>query len=232
MMRRSNVTVAALCGSLRRGSLNLALLRAARELVPPRMTIAIMPIGTLPFFNSDIARADEPESVATLKRAIGACDALLIATPEYNSGIPGVLKNAIDWASQPLDESVLAGKPTAVMGCTTGHSGTIRAQLQLRQTLQYTQAHALPAPELLVSHAHSKFDAAGRLTDAQTLEAVKRVLLQLREWTLRLQRAGLAVPGSGTSLTTDRMPMERLGGGHRVSTPARLTAGSLSARRV
>jgi chromate reductase len=124
--------------------------------------------------------------VAALKAAIREADALLIATPEYNYGVPGVLKNAIDWASRPPGRSVLAGKPAAIMGATPGPTGTARAQLQLRQAFVFTETYVLLKPELLVARCQEKLDADGRLTDEPTRERVRQLLAALRAWTERL----------------------------------------------
>ena len=191
-MKTPFVQVLGLCGSLRRGSFNLGLLHAAQELAPRNMQISLHDIKALPFFCPDDGAGGDPEPVRKLRNAIAAADALLIATPEYNAGIPGVLKNAIDWVSQPLEQSVLRGKPTAILGCTTGRSGTERAQIQLRQTLLYTRAKPLPFPELLVSRSHAKFDMMGELSDKATRDALSHLLLRLREWTLAVQTAVIA----------------------------------------
>jgi chromate reductase, NAD(P)H dehydrogenase (quinone) len=109
-----------------------------------------------------------------------------VATPEYNHGVPGVLKNAIDWASRPPREAVLGGKPTAIFGASPGVTGTARAQSQLRLSLVFTDTPVLPQPEILVYRAHEKFDAEGRLTDEKTREFVGRLLARLADWTRRL----------------------------------------------
>jgi NAD(P)H-dependent FMN reductase len=118
----------------------------------------------------------DPEPVAALKAAIRQADALLIVTPEYNFGVPGVLKNAIDWASRPPRGSALQGKPAAIMGATPGMGGTGRAQMQLRQTFVFTQTHAVLSPEVLVARAGEKFDASGHLTDEPTRKFVAQLL--------------------------------------------------------
>lgn len=183
------LVVCGIAGSLRRGSFNRALLRAAQELAPPGMEIRIFDrLAEVPLFNQDVEAAGDPEPVQALKRAIAEADALLVATPEYNHGVPGVLKNAIDWASRPPGGSVLAGKPAALLGASPGVTGTARAQTQLRQAFVFTDTRALPQPEILVYRAHEKFDAEGRLTDARTREFVGKLLLALGDWTRRLTR--------------------------------------------
>jgi chromate reductase len=184
------LVVCGIAGSLRRGSYNRALLRAARELAPDDMDVRIFDrVGELPLFDQDVEAAGDPEPVQALKRAIGEADALLVATPEYNHGVPGVLKNAVDWASRPPLGAVLAGKPTAILGASPGVTGTARAQAQLRQAFVFTDTPVLPQPEILVYRANEKFDAEGRLTDEKTREFVGRLLRQLADWTRRLRRA-------------------------------------------
>ncbi|HEX6748302.1 MAG TPA: NADPH-dependent FMN reductase [Longimicrobium sp.] len=184
-----NLVVCGIAGSLRRGSYNHALLREARELAPEGMELRIFDrMAEIPLFNEDVEAAGDPEPVRALKRAIAEADALLIATPEYNHGVPGVLKNAIDWASRPAPGSVLAGKPAAIFGASPGIVGTARAQSQLRQSLVFTDTPTLPQPEVLVYRAHEKFDAEGRLTDETTRRFVGMLLRRLAEWTHRMHR--------------------------------------------
>lgn len=181
------LVVCGIAGSLRKGSYNRALLRAAQELAPDGMEIRIFDrMAEIPPFNQDVEAEGDPEPVQALKRAIAEADALLIATPEYNHGVPGVLKNAVDWASRPPRDSVLAGKPTAIFGASPGITGTARAQSQLRQAFVFTGTPALLQPEILVYRAREKFDAEGRLTDEKTREYVGKLLRRLVEWTDRL----------------------------------------------
>ena len=181
------IVVCGIAGSLRAASYNRALLRAAVELAPAEMEIRIFDrVGELPLFNEDVEAAGTPEPVAALRAAIGEADALLVATPEYNHGVPGVLKNAIDWASLPPRGSVLDRKPAAILGASPGVTGTARAQTQLRQAFGFSNVRALPQPEILVYRAHEKFDAEGRLTDAKTRDFLGKLLVELLEWTRRL----------------------------------------------
>lgn len=142
-------------------------------------------LDTIPSYNGDVEAKGDPAPVAAFKRAIKESDALLIATPEYNYGIPGVLKNAIDWASRPPRKSVLNGKPVAIMGASPGGGGTARAQLALRQSFVFTQTYALLQPEVLVPRAHEKFNADGRLEDEPTRQFVRQLLDALAEWAQR-----------------------------------------------
>ncbi|MFL5924582.1 MAG: NADPH-dependent FMN reductase [Gaiellaceae bacterium] len=154
-----------IAGSLREGSYNRALLRAAQELLPEGVELIEHDIRGLPFYDGDVEAAGDPAPVAELKDAIRATDALLIATPEYNRGVPGVLKNAIDWASRPPLGSPLTGKPVAIMGAATGRGGTARAQEQLRGALEFSRAAVLEQPEVLVPEAFMRFDEHGELVD-------------------------------------------------------------------
>jgi chromate reductase len=171
--------VLGIAGSLRAGSYNRALLRAARELAPAGIEIAEHDIRDLPFYDGDVEAAGDPAPVTELKDAVRAADALLIATPEYNRGIPGALKNAIDWASRPPLASPLAGKPVAIMGASTGRGGTARAQEQLRTALEYSRAAVLAQPAVLVPEAFLLFDEDGRLVDEETRAAVAELLTTL-----------------------------------------------------
>ncbi|HYX87914.1 MAG TPA: NAD(P)H-dependent oxidoreductase [Gaiellaceae bacterium] len=180
--------VLAIAGSLRAGSYNRALLRAAHDLAPAGMEIEELDLHGLPLYDGDVEAAGDPEPVAALKDAIRASDALLIATPEYNRGVPGVLKNAIDWASRPPLGSPLAGKQVAIMGASTGRGGTARAQEQLRAALEYSRADVLSEPEVLVPEAYMRFDAEGRLADEET-RARLRSLLETLSARSRLPRA-------------------------------------------
>lgn len=169
-----------IAGSLRAGSYNKLLLDAAGELAPEGMEISSFDLDRVPLYNRDVEDAGDPEPVRELKAAIAEADGLLIATPEYQYGIPGVLKNALDWASRP-PESVLNGKPVATVGASPGITGTARAHLQLRQTLQYNEARMVIRPEVLVARARSKFDDEGRLVDETARELLAELLSKLAE---------------------------------------------------
>jgi chromate reductase, NAD(P)H dehydrogenase (quinone) len=186
MTRDREMIVCGIAGSLRRGSFNRALLRAASEVAPPGMEIRIFErLGDVPAYNADVEAVGDPEPVAALKQAIGGADGLLIATPEYNYSVPGVLKNAIDWASRPPAATVLKGKPTAIVGASGGVTGTARAQLALRQSLVFTQSPVIPAPEVLIARAADKFDAEGRLTDEATRKYLAQHLVSFAAWIRR-----------------------------------------------
>ena len=173
-------------GSLRRGSYNKALLRAARELLPSGAELTIFDLAGIPLFNQDLER-DPVERVREFKAAIRAADALLIATPEYNYSMSGVLKNALDNASRPHGDNALDGKPVAIMGASVGTLGTARAQYHLRQSCVTLNMYPLNAPEVMVARAQDKFDDQGRLTDPKTREFIAKMLEALVAWTLRLK---------------------------------------------
>ncbi len=180
--------VLGIAGSLRKGSYNRALLRAAQELAPEGMRIEIWDgLRAIPPYDQDVEAAGAPDSVVALKEALAGADALLVATPEYNFSVPGVLKNTIDWASRPPAQSPLNGMPAAIMGAAGGMSGTIRAQLALRQIFQFTNTHALLKPAVTVPFAADKFDADLRLTDATTHDLVRQLLVALGDWAPRFR---------------------------------------------
>jgi chromate reductase len=169
------VKILGIAGSLREGSYNRSLLRAARELLPADVELAEFDIRGLPFYDGDVEAAGDPEPVVALKDAIREADALLIATPEYNRGVPGALKNAVDWASRPPLGSPLTGKPVAIIGASTGRGGTARAQEHLRSALEFSRAEVLEQPELLVPEAYLHFDQHGELAD----EGIRAELAEL-----------------------------------------------------
>ena len=171
-------------GSLRRTSYNTGLLRAAAHVLPDDVTFEIADLAPLPFFNQDL-ESDLPEAVRQFKERVHLADALLIASPEYNYSFTAVLKNAIDWASRPRNETVLAGKPIALIGAG-GRTGTVRSQLHLRQVLVETNSLTLNKPELLVSMPWEKFDKAGDLTDEPTRKQLGELIAALVHWTRRL----------------------------------------------
>ena len=184
--------VVAIAGSLRQASYNRGLLRAAVAVAPAWMVLDVFDLAPIPMYNQDVEDAGEPLSVVALKRAIREADALLVATPEYNHGVPGILKNAIDWASRPRATSPLKDKPVAIMGASPGRGSTARAQSQLRETFVFTGACVMPQPELLVASAASLFDDQGDLTDDGTRASIAELVEALRAWTIRLGRPSAA----------------------------------------
>jgi chromate reductase len=174
-----------IAGSLRRGSYNRAALRAAQALVPDDATLEVFELDGIPGFNQD-EEGSPPAKVAELKARVREADAILFVTPEYNYSIPGVLKNAIDWASRPYGESAWDGKPVAVMGASVGMLGTARAQYHLRQCFVFLNMYPLNQPEVMIANAAEKFDAAGNLADEKAKELIRRLLQELVEWARQL----------------------------------------------
>lgn len=184
-MTEGTITIVGLAGSLRRGSFNRALLRAAQELAPPGLTIDIFDLVEVPLYNGDVEAQGDPPPVAELKRAISAVDGVLFVTPEYNHGVPAVMKNALDWASRPPASAALGGKPVGIIGASPGITGSARGQSQLRQAFEFTNSFCMPQPELLVFKAHEKFNAAGQLTDDTTAKYLTRYLIAFEGWVRR-----------------------------------------------
>jgi chromate reductase len=172
-------------GSLRKGSYNKALLRAALELVPEGVELETFDLEGIPLFNQDLE--NEPvEKVSEFKARIKAADAILIATPEYNYSIPGVLKNAIDCASRPYADNAFAHKPVAIMGASIGMIGTARAQYHLRQCFVFLSCFALNQPEVMVPFAQDKIDKDGKVIDQETRKLIRQLLESLVAWAKRL----------------------------------------------
>ena len=169
------MTILGISGSLRKGSTNTALLRALQELAPAGMTIEIVSIDAIPLYNQD-TEGTFPPAVRALKAKIAAADGLIIATPEYNRSMPGVLKNAIDWLSRPYGENSFAKKTVLVAGVSGGKIGTAVAQSHLRQVLVHLDADVIGQPELYLGPAQTLFDEAGNLTDEATKELAQKAL--------------------------------------------------------
>lgn len=182
----SNLSILGFAGSLRQGSYNRAILRAAQEMVPSGATLEIFDLAGIPPFNQDL-EMQPLEKVTEFKAAIRAADALLIATPEYNYSMPGVLKNALDCASRPYGDNALDGKPVAIMGASVGMLGTARAQYHLRQSCVFLNMYPLNRPEVMVPFAQDKIDDNGRLTDQKTRERIAELLEALVVWARRLK---------------------------------------------
>jgi len=186
-MNKKPFRILAVVGSLRQGSYNRGLLRAAQELAPEWVEVQFFDIGQLPFFNEDVEAAGDPEAVRRFKEAIAASNAVLIATPEYNGAVPGVLANAIDWASRPSGRSVLRNKPVAVMGAVLGPSGSTNAQATLRGVLGRIGAIVVPDPQVLVPRASRLFDEHVDLRDEGTREEIRQLVDALAHWCRRVQ---------------------------------------------
>ncbi|HEV7369236.1 NADPH-dependent FMN reductase [Arenibaculum sp.] len=182
------IQILGISGSLRADSYNSAALRAAAGLMPDGTTMATFDIGPIPLYNEDVRQEGLPEAVQALRERIRAADGVLFVTPEYNYSIPGVLKNAIDWASRP-PEQPFEGKPIAIMGASPGVLGTARAQYHLRQCFVFMNGLVMNRPEVMIGQVGTKFDADGRLTDEGTAEHLRKFLVAFRDWIAFAQRA-------------------------------------------
>jgi chromate reductase len=180
-----SVQILGISGSLRRLSYTRGALRAAVELAPEGATVEVFELDGIPGFSEDDEQ-NPPDRVVEMKRRVREADAILFVTPEYNYSIPGVLKNAIDWASRPYGDSAWSRKPAAIMGASVGGLGTARAQYHLRQVLVFLDMFAINQPEVMIANASQKFDAEGNLTDEETREHVRRLLESLVDWTRRI----------------------------------------------
>jgi chromate reductase, NAD(P)H dehydrogenase (quinone) len=186
MSEAKGVSVLGICGSLRKGSYNMAALRTAIELKPPGMTVTVADISTIPPYNEDVFAQGFPPPVETLRRQIAAADALLFACPEYNYSMSGVLKNAIDWASRPPDQP-FAGKPIAIIGAAAGMAGSARAQYDLRRSCVFLDMHPLNKPEVLIGQAQTKFDDNGYLKDEVARNLIRDLMAALEGWARKLK---------------------------------------------
>ena len=182
----NQISILGFAGSLRKGSYNRALLRAAMELLPKDAKLEIFELEGIPPFNQDLEN-NPPQKVKDFKAKIRAADALLIATPEYNYSISGVLKNAIDAASRPFGDNPFDGKPVAILSAGIGPFGAAKAQYHLRQVCVTLNMHPLNRPEFFLTNAQEKFDDKGKLKDQQTREILKIVLQYLVDWTRKLK---------------------------------------------
>lgn len=180
------VRILGVAGSLRHGSFNKATLRTAQEMAPTGMTIDSFDIAPIPLYNEDVRQQGFPPPVEEFRARIKAADGLLIVTPEYNYSIPGVLKNAIDWASRP-PEQPFDGKPIGLMGASAGTHGSGRAQYHLRQCFVFLNGLVMNRPEVLIAAAQNKFDANGQLTDETTRDFMSAHLAAFKAWVLRMR---------------------------------------------
>ena len=182
----ADLKILGICGSLRKGSLNMAALRACNDLLPQGMTLHITSIADLPIFNQDMFDAGIPEPAKRLRSEIAAADGLLFACPEYNFSLTAALKNAIDWASRPPNQA-FQDKPAAMFSCAPGPLGGARVQYDLRRILVQLWSYPLPRPEVFIGMAPTKF-TEGKLTDETTRKFLTELLAGFKEWIVRMQR--------------------------------------------
>jgi chromate reductase len=180
------VRILGIAGSLRQKSYNRAALRAATQLVPEGGNLATIDLDGIPVFNQD-EEQNLPAKVVELKQRIREADAILIVTPEYNYSVPGVLKNAIDWASRPHGDSSWSGKQVAIMGASVGTLGTARAQYHLRQMFVFLNMFPVNQPEVMIAKAAERFDQDGNLIHEPTKKYITQLLQNLIDWTRRIQ---------------------------------------------
>jgi chromate reductase len=181
MSDAGSISVLGICGSLRKGSYNMAAMRTAIELKPPGMNVEVADISTIPLYNEDVRAQGFPPPVQKLRDQIAAADALLFACPEYNYSMSGVMKNAIDWASRPPDQP-FAGKPVAIIGAAAGMAGGARAQGDFRRSCVFLDMHPLNKPEVLIGQAQTKFDENGRLLDEVARNLIRDLMANLVAW--------------------------------------------------
>lgn len=181
------IIVLGFAGSLRKDSYNKSILSAALELAPENMKLEIFDLEGIPPFNQDL-ETQPPARVKEFKAKIRAANAILIATPEYNYSIPGVLKNAIDWASRPYADNVFYGKAVGIMSASTSMLGGARAQYHLRQTFVFLNAHPINKPEFIMPRANERIDKNGRVIDETARKQIQELLEALVTWSVRLQK--------------------------------------------
>src|SRR5437773_7699091 len=181
----SDLKVLGISGSLREASFNTAALKACAELMPAGMTMSYARIDDIPLFNQDLFDAGLPESAKRFRAEVAAADGVLIASPEYNFSLSAALKNAIDWASRPPNQS-WQDKPVAIFSCSQGPLGGARVQYDLRRILGQLWAHVLPRPEVFIGAAPGKFDAQGKLTDEATKKFLTDLLTGFKPWIERM----------------------------------------------
>jgi chromate reductase len=179
------IRILGIAGSIRQDSYNRSALKAAASLAPEGATVEVFDIKDIPIYNQDL-ETEAPQAVVDLKNKIREADAILFVTPEYNYSVPGVLKNAIDWASRPYGDNAWDGKPAAIMGASVGAIGTARAQYHLRQMFVFLNVFAVNQPEVMIGNCASRFDEQGNLTDDQTKDMIRQLLQNLIAWTKRI----------------------------------------------
>ena len=201
-MENKPIRILGIAGSLRRESYNRAALRAATKLAPEGAVLETFDLDGIPGFNQDDEQ-NPSQKVGDLKRQIRAADAILFVTPEYNYSVPGLLKNAIDWASRPEGDSAWNGKPVAITGASVGALGTARAQYHLRQMFVFLNMFPINRPEVMIMNAGARFDEGGNLTDQGTKDLIRQLLQSLAEWTRRLSSPADKAPLLAQQLSRD-----------------------------
>ncbi len=182
------VRILGFAGSLRKGSYNRMVLAEAKKLAPPGVELEIFDLDGIPVFNQDYEKPDlMPGRVKEFKSSIRAAAAILIVTPEYNYSMPGVLKNAMDWASRPYGDNSFEGKAVGIMSASGGMTGASRAQYHLRQTFVFLNMHALNRPEVIIPQVNEKFDEDGNLTDEKTRQKISELLAELAIFASRFE---------------------------------------------
>lgn len=188
-MSETDFKILGLAASLREASIHRGLLRAANEVCPEGMSCESFDLGRIPHFNADVEAQGDPEPVRELKEKVRSYDAVLIACPEYDYAIPGVLTTALDWCLRR--PSPFRHKPVGIAGASPGGSGTARAQMVLRQVLLHGPAYVMVEPQMMIPNSYQKFDEGGDLTDAETRQRLERFVVALGDWTGSLRRGGL-----------------------------------------
>ena len=182
------IKILGIVGSLRKGSYNKSLMRIAANLLPENTELEVFDLSRIPLFNQDILDVQPPKIVMQFKTKIRGADAILIASPEYNYSIPGVLKNAIDWASRPPEDNAFDAKPVAIMSASPGRLGGARMQYHLRQTFVFVNMYPLNRPEFMLSNANEHFDGDGNLKDEETRQRIRELLTALVQWTRKMKK--------------------------------------------
>lgn len=187
-MGHEDFRILGLAASLRRASVHRGILRAAHELGPQWMSCESFDLSQIPYFNQDLEDEGNPEPVKELREKIRAYNAVLIATPEYDYAIPGVLASALDWVLRSrYNPTPFRHKAVGIVGASPGGAGTARGQMVLRQILLHAPAYVMPEPQMLIPFSGQKFDAkTGDLVDKETRERLRRFLEALVEWTQRV----------------------------------------------
>lgn len=186
MATQSPIKLLGISGSLRKQSYNSGALRAIPSLLPDGMTFEVAELADVPFYNADVEQIGFPEAVKDFRARAAGADALIFAVPEYNFSLPGVLKNALEWLSRPPNPPV-NGKPCAVFGASVSPLGTARGQFHFRHVCVSLNMVAVNVPHVDITNAKTKFDAQSLLTDTASLDALRQLLQELKNLTLRLR---------------------------------------------